>query len=119
VAEVVFIWVARSVAVWVLRFLLAALFAVQGVVKLTGSPAWISRFREWGYPDHFYVAVGAAELLGAIVLLVPRLSRFAAALLIAVMVGATVTHLIHHEPQVITTLVLTALLMIVLSLGRR
>jgi hypothetical protein len=34
------------------------------------------------------------------------------------MLGATVTHLIHGEPQVITTVVLTALLAIVLYLGR-
>ena len=111
--------VSRSMSVWVLRFLLAALFAIQGIVKLTGSPAWISRFRGWGYPDHFYLAVGLAELLGAIVLLIPRVSKFAAALLMVVMVGATVTHLIHHEPQVITTLVLATLLTIILYLSRR
>jgi putative oxidoreductase len=110
--------VVRSAAVWVLRVLLAALFVIQGVVKLTGSPGWISRFRAWGYPDYFYVAVGVAELAGALLLLIPRLSRFGAALLIVVMVGATGTHLIHHEPQVITTLAIIALLAIVLYLGR-
>ena len=44
----------RSLAIWVLQFLLAALFAIQGIMKLTRSPAWISRFNAWGYPDHFY-----------------------------------------------------------------
>ena len=48
----------RSIAVWVLQFLLAALFAIQGIVKLTGSPTWIARFKGWGYPDYFYLAVG-------------------------------------------------------------
>jgi putative oxidoreductase len=87
-------------------------------MKVAGSPAWISRFRGWGYPDHFYLAVGVAELLGASALLIPRLSTFGAALLIVVMAGAAATHLIHHEPQVITPLVLAALLAIVLYVSR-
>jgi hypothetical protein len=65
----------RSIAIWFLQFLLAALFAIQGIMKLTGSSAWISRFNAWGYPDHFYLVVGLAELLGAIALLIPRLAK--------------------------------------------
>jgi uncharacterized membrane protein YphA (DoxX/SURF4 family) len=102
-----------------LQFALAALFAIQGAVKLAGSKVWISRFRAWGYPEHFYLIVGLAELSGAILLLVPRLGKFGALLLTGVMVGATATHLIHHEPQVATALVLTALLLVVLYLRRR
>jgi len=101
---------------WVLQILLAALFAVQGVLKLMGSPNWVARFSHWGYPAHFYLAVGAAELVGAIFLLIPRLANAGALLLIAVMIGATGTHLLHHEPQVLTTLVLLALLVTLLYL---
>jgi putative oxidoreductase len=108
----------RLVTVWILQLLLAALFAIQGAVKLGGSKVWISRFDAWGYPDHFYLVVGLAEVSGAILLLIPRLAKFGVLLLIAVMVGATATHLIHHEPQVATTLVLTALLFVVLYLRR-
>ena len=108
----------RSIAVWILQFLLATLFAIQGIVKLSGSPAWVSRFSGWGFPDHFYFAVGLAELLAAIALLIPRLAKFGALLLIVVMAGATATHAVHREPQVITTLVLLALLAIILYLRR-
>jgi hypothetical protein len=59
-----------------------------------------------------------AELSGAILLWIPKLSKFGALLLIGVMAGATATHLIHHEPQVATPLVLTALLSGVLYLRR-
>jgi putative oxidoreductase len=104
------------IVVWVLRLLLATLFAIQGVVKLSGSPVWVSRFSEWGYPDHFYLAVGVAELLGAIGLLIPRLANFGALVLVVIMIGATATHIVHREPQVMTTLVLLALLANVLSL---
>lgn len=86
-----------SIAVWVLQFVLAAFFAVQGAVKLAGSQNWVFRFNGWGYPDGFYLVVGLAELSGAIVLLIPRLAKFGALLLIAVMVGATAT---HHPPRV-------------------
>ncbi len=51
-----------------------------------------------------------AELCGAGFLLIPKLARSGAILLIVIMIGATVTHLLHREPQVVTTLVLTALL---------
>jgi putative oxidoreductase len=86
------------------------LFAVQGVVKLMGSPNWIARFTRWGYPHDFYLVVGAAELAGAALLLIPKLSKFGAVLLSVIMIGATGTHLFHHEPQVATTLILLALL---------
>jgi len=100
----------RSIAAWIVRLLLAALFVAQGISKLNGSPAWVARFRAWGYPDHFYLAVGLAELLGAIALLVPRLTTFGTSLLIVVMAGATATHALYREPQVITTLVILTLL---------
>jgi len=110
----------KSIVAWILRLLLAALFAIQGIIKLNGSPAWISRFSGWGYPDHFYLAVGVAELLGAIGLLIPRLASPGALVLIVVMMGATATHLVHREPQVVTTLVLLALLVtaLVMHTGR-
>jgi uncharacterized membrane protein YphA (DoxX/SURF4 family) len=95
---------------WILQVLLALLFAVQGVVKLMGSPGWVARFNRWGYPHYFYLVVGAAELAGAVLLFIPKLAKFGVLLLAVVMIGATGTHLLHHEPQVVTTLVLLALL---------
>jgi len=93
----------KSVAAWVLQLLLAALFAVQGA---------------WGYPEHFYFVIGSAELAGALLLVIPQLAKFGALLVIAIMIGATATHVVHHEPQVRTTLVLTAALAAVLYLRR-
>jgi putative oxidoreductase len=107
-----------KIVVWAMRGVLAAFFAIQGIVKLSGSPAWISRFTAWGYPDHFYLVVGGAELLGAIGLLIPRLANSGALLLVVIMIGATATHVAHREPQVITTVVLLALLGTVLALHK-
>jgi len=108
----------RTIGVWILQVLLAALFAIQGIVKLSGSPAWVSRFRGWGYPDHFYFVVGLVELIAAIALLIPRVAKLGALLLIVVMAGATATHVVHREPQVFTPLVLIALLLITLYVRR-
>jgi len=48
----------RLIAAWILQILLAALFLVQAWMKLSGSPNWITQFRHWGYPDHFYLLIG-------------------------------------------------------------
>lgn len=109
----------KSVAVWVVQILLALLFALQGITKLTSAPAWVARFKAWGYPDHFYLAVGLGELVGAILLLIPRLARFGALILMAVMIGAAATHVLHREQQVITTVILMALLVIILYVRRQ
>jgi putative oxidoreductase len=108
----------RTIGVWILQVLLAALFAIQGIVKLSGSPAWVSRFRGWGYPDHFYFVVGLVELIAAIALLIPRVAKLGALLLIVVMAGATATHVVHRESQVFTPLLLIALLLITLYVRR-
>jgi len=99
----------RTVA-WILQLLLAVLFVVQGASKLAGSPNWVARFRAWGYPNHFYVVIGMVELLGGVALLIPRFVTAGALLLGCVMIGAAITHAVHGEPQVVTALVLLALL---------
>jgi uncharacterized membrane protein YphA (DoxX/SURF4 family) len=103
----------RSVALWTLQILLAALFLLQAWMKLSGSPTWIARFERWGYPNHFYLVVGLIELLGAVALVIPRFTRIGAGALSIVMAGAVATHLLHREPQAISALVLLGLLSIV------
>jgi uncharacterized membrane protein YphA (DoxX/SURF4 family) len=59
-----------------------------------------------------------AEILGAVLLLIPRFVRFGALLLLAIMIGAAATHLVHREPQVVTTIIVGALLGLVLVTSR-
>ena len=108
----------RSMAVWTLQVLLAVLFLLQAWMKLSGSSTWIARFQRWGYSEHFYLVVGVIELLGAVALVVPRLTRFGAGALTVVMFGAAATHTIHREPQVVTAVVLIALLSIIFYVRR-
>jgi DoxX-like family len=55
---------------------------------------------------------------GSIGLLIPRLANSGALLLVVIMIGATATHVAHREPQVITTVVLLALLGTVVALHK-
>ena len=108
----------QHVTCWILQVLLALFFLLQAAMKLTSSPSWVVRFRNWGYPDHFYFLVGTLELTGAIALLVPQAVVGGAVVLLGVMLAAALTHVIHHEPQVITTLVIGTLLSFVVYVRR-
>lgn len=104
----------KIVALWGLQVLLALLFLAAGIPKLAGNPNWIARFARYGYPDNFYRLVGVVEVLGALALLIPRTAAYSAAVLIVVMIGATITHALHSEAfRVPITLVLAILLGIV------
>jgi uncharacterized membrane protein len=70
---------------WILQALLAALFLFAGGMKLV-VPVIPGPF-----PIEFMRFIGACEVLGAVGLLVPRVSPLAATGLVVIMVGATVT----------------------------
>lgn len=86
-----------NVVLWVVSILLAALFVMSSLTKLTSNAGIVARFEHWGYPAKFYLVVGVMELAGAALLLVRRISAYGAGLLAVVMVGACVTHLAHGE----------------------
>lgn len=80
---------------WVLVVLLALGFLLASLGKLTGAQT--SMFEKWGYPAWFAVFIGIAELLGAIGLLIPRLTKFAILGLTSIMIGAAYTHVANNE----------------------
>ena len=87
-------------AMWACATVLAVAFVLVGFLKLTGPSAvrWSERFVHWGYPAEAGYAVGVLEIFGGFGLLVAKVRRAAAATLIALMVGACVTHLVNAEP---------------------
>jgi uncharacterized membrane protein YphA (DoxX/SURF4 family) len=89
---------ARATVLWTLSVLLALLFLLSGSGKVLNGKAsdgtpFDQEFVHWGYPAWFRFPVGAAELAGAVGLLVPRLRPYAAAGLAILMAGAAATHL--------------------------
>ena len=96
--------VLRILGLWVPTVLFGALFVLQGVFKLQSGSPWPAMFEEWGYPAGFHIVVGVVELLGGLLLFVPRFAGYAALTLGTVMIGAFLTHLFHGEiPGIIAT----------------
>src|SRR4029434_9654168 len=79
---------------WVLTILLAVLMAGPGSQKFT-SNTWERMFRRWGYPDGFYLVIGAVEVIGGILLLIPRTASYSAIMLAVVMIGAAATQILR------------------------
>ena len=82
----------KTIGLWILTLAVAVVMVGPGSQKFT-SPTWERMFRTWGYPDHFYLVIGAIEVVGGLGLLVPRLASASAIVLAVVMFGAAVTQL--------------------------
>lgn len=76
---------------------LGLVFIISGLVKLLSVDVMVSAFESWGYSTELMFAVGAAELLGGLMVLVPRTTFYAFNLLGFVMVGAFATHLLEAQ----------------------
>src|SRR5687767_11816961 len=81
------------IALWVIVGLASLQFLAAGGVKLAGQPETIENFERWGYPDWFRLVVGAGEVIGAILLVIPQTRFWAALALVIEMLGAIATHL--------------------------
>jgi uncharacterized membrane protein YphA (DoxX/SURF4 family) len=103
---------------WLLQVLLAVLMVGPGSQKFTG-PTWQRMFREWGYPDGFYLVIGAVEVIAGIGLLIPKLASASALILAVVMAGAAATHIIHGDRNGVGELVFMALLLVIAVLRWR
>ena len=96
---------------WILTLLLAVLMVGPGMQKFT-SPTWQRMFRTWGFPDGFYLAIGAIEVIGGIGLLIPRLASYCAITLSIVMVGASATQVLRGGRNGVGELVFAALMVL-------
>lgn len=83
--------------------ILALSFTVGAVTKFYPGetffgPAYSEKFEDWGYPSWFRFVVGSGELLGAVLLLLPRLRFLGATALVVILVGAVLTHIANQNP---------------------
>jgi len=94
------------------------MFLMVGSLKLSGDPQLVGLFDAIGLGQWFRYLTGSVEVLGAILLLIPRTSGLGALMLAGVMVGAVVTHvfIVGGSPlMAIILLVVTS----VVAWGRR
>jgi putative oxidoreductase len=104
-------------AIWTVATLLATVFVLVGLSKLTGPSAlrWGERFGHWGYPAASQYVIGALEILAGVGVLIPKLRRRAAATLVAVMIGAMYTHAVNAEhSRLIPPLILATLVLVIM-----
>jgi uncharacterized membrane protein YphA (DoxX/SURF4 family) len=94
---------------WLLQLLLAVLMAGPGSQKFT-SPVWERMFRTWGYPDGFYLVIGAVEVIGGAALLIPKLTSYSAIMLAIVMIGASATQILRGGRNGVGEIVFASLL---------
>ncbi len=109
----------KTTGVWTLTVVLAAFFLLAGGLKLRGAPSQIDSFSHWGYALWFLYVIGAVEAAGAIGLLVPRMAVFAVLLLGMTMLGAALTHLVHHEMMAVPIPLVILGLLAVVGYARR
>jgi uncharacterized membrane protein YphA (DoxX/SURF4 family) len=103
---------AKTVALWVLSVLLAALFVMAGGSKLAGGEQVVANFARWGYPPWFRFVLGTGEVVSALLLLWPRTAFLGAGGAMVVMLGASYTHVFiatGEAPMAIGTMVIFAL----------
>ena len=107
----------KTIASWIIQILIAGLFLMMGFGKLMSDPEVVANFTRWGMPNKMYLVIGFFEVLGAIGLLIPRLSELAATGLIVIMIGALFTHLTHNEVgMAVVPLVIIVLLGVIVFL---
>ncbi len=100
---------------WVPTVLLGVFFVFVGIPKFLPNQPWERMFQDWGYPQGSHLLIGGLEVLGGVLLLVPRTTRYASYLLAMIMMGATVTHLIHDEMFNVTFTLGLAVVVLLLS----
>lgn len=102
---------AKSAILWILRGLSAVAFFGAGGAKLVGTAPMVVMFAKLGLGQWFRYVTGLIEVVGAIGILIPRFSRYAALLLSAVMVGAIVSHVtvLGGNPPIVLFLFVVAI----------
>ena len=83
----------RTMLSWALALILAWFFITSGYPKIIGGDAMANRFMDWGYTKDFAKVIGILEVIGGILVLVPRTAFYSSILFICIMVGAIYTHL--------------------------
>jgi uncharacterized membrane protein YphA (DoxX/SURF4 family) len=107
-----------NVALWGLQVVVAGVFVMAAIPKLTADPQAVAGFSELGLGTAGMYVIGVLEIAGAIGLLIPPLVGLAGLALTALMVGAVISTLLTSAELVAipaAVLVLTG----IIAWGRR
>lgn len=116
-----------NTALWIVQILLALLFGMVGIMKLTQPAEKLAQQMKWvkDTTPNTVKAIGAVEILGALGVILPMLTGIlpiltplAAIGLILTMIGATLTNLRHKEYFHIAVNAILAAMAAFLAYGR-
>ncbi|HEX8036743.1 MAG TPA: DoxX family protein [Ktedonobacterales bacterium] len=116
-----------NIVLWISQGLLAAAYVMAGGMKAGRPIDMLGKSMEWvrAVPAGFVRFIGAAEVLGAVGLILPMvtgtlpgLTVAAAVGLVVVQVGAIIVHVTRHEVQKIPTNIVLLLLAVFVAIGR-
>ena len=105
----------QSVLIWALRVLLAVVFLSEGLDKFSERRRWLRIFEEIGFGQWFRYFTGVIEVVAAVMLVIPKTTLVAVALLVGTMLGAILVHVfvMGIGPQTGFVVILIALLITV------
>ena len=95
----------RRIAGWVLSGLLAAVFISSSMGKFLGATTVVKQLADLGVKDQI-ILIGAGELIGVILFLVPRTHPLGVLLLSSYMGGAILAHMSHGESYIAQSVIL-------------
>ena len=98
----------KNIVIWVLRILVAGLFAFAGFMKLSGQPMMVEEFGVVGLGDWFRIFTGLVEIVGAAAVLYPITTAWGALLLLCVDVGAFIAQVTRIHQDWVHTIVIGA-----------
>ena len=114
-----------NVFLWILQILLAAFFAFAGTAKFLMPAEEMTKNMPAFLSIGFIYFIGVCEILGAVGLVVPWLTRIrpgltplAAFLLAVIMIGATAITVVGSPTQALVPLV-TGVLLLIVARGRK
>lgn len=91
----------------------------SGVGKLVSMQEWLIEWDKYGYPLWFMYMIGALQVVGSIMLWIPKTRFWGAALFAVIMVGAAFTHInIGEYIEISQNIVLLALAAVVMWANR-
>lgn len=108
----------QNIITWILRVLIAGLFAFAGFMKLSGQPMMVEEFGVVGLGDWFRIFTGLVELVGAAAVIYPRTTPWGALLLLCVDSGAFIAQVTRIHQDWVHTVVIGALIVALVYLTR-
>ncbi|MDW3209819.1 MAG: DoxX family protein [Reichenbachiella sp.] len=85
---------AKPMLLWLIGAYLSYKLMINGFRKFDPDGMWTKAFIKWGYPVWFRIFIGVLEILGGLLLLIPRTRHLGGIILAIVMIGALCTRLI-------------------------